>query len=76
MKIVFLVDRYPPQAHSGIGTFVQVIAQALNERGHSVTVVDTGKGKSCHYDKGVRVITLRQGRLWKVGNVITRLEGS
>ena len=56
MKITFLVDRYPPQPHSGIGTFVQVMARALSQRGHNVTVVDTGKKGSSHYDEEVRVI--------------------
>jgi glycosyltransferase involved in cell wall biosynthesis len=73
MKIIFLVDRYPPQIHSGIGTFVQAIARGLGHRGHNVTVVDIGKKESEHYDEGIHVITLRESRLWKVGNLITRL---
>ena len=39
MKICFVCNEYPPEPHGGVGTFVQTIAHALSDRGHSISVV-------------------------------------
>lgn len=73
MKIIFLVDRYPPRPHTGIGTFVQTVARGLHHRGHKVTVVDVGDENCEKDDGGIPVITLRRSNRPYVGNLITRI---
>ncbi|HEV2116433.1 MAG TPA: glycosyltransferase family 4 protein [Terriglobales bacterium] len=73
MKIALLCDRYPPRQHTGIGTFTQMMARGLRQRGHTVTVVEIGDRYSESSDQGIPVFTLpRSHRRW-AGNLITRL---
>lgn len=73
MNIAFVCNEYPPRPHGGIGTFVQTIARALSERGHSVTVVGFGEAEQEYSDEGVHVITLQCSKLAYAGNLISRL---
>lgn len=73
MKIALVCDRYPPRPHTGIGTFVQMLARSLRQRGHDVMVVEIGTRYSENSDCGVPIFTLPQSRLRWVGNLITRL---
>lgn len=38
MHLLYLCNEYPPFPHGGIGVFVQLIARALAEQGHKVSV--------------------------------------
>ena len=73
MKIALLCDRYPPRPHTGIGAFVQMLAHGLQQRGHSVLVVEVGEAYCEKSDCGVPISTLPQTRLRWLGNLITRL---
>lgn len=72
MKIALVCDRYPPRPHTGIGTFVQMLARNLRGRGHDVMVVEIGKRYSENSDQGVPIFTLPRSRLRWAGNLITR----
>lgn len=68
MKLVFECSEYPPAAHGGIGTLIQILARGLVEMGHQVRVV--GVYRECSFpeyeeDAGVIVWRLRlpEGRL-------------
>ena len=63
MKIVFLVDRYPPRPHTGIGTVVQTLARGLHQKGHRVRVVDFGDKHYETSDQGIPVVTLKRSSL-------------
>lgn len=39
MHILYLCKEYPPYPHGGIGSFVQLMARQLVQRGHTVSVV-------------------------------------
>jgi hypothetical protein len=73
MKIALICDRYPPRPHTGIGALVQMLARGLNQRGHSVLVVEIGEVYRENSDQGVPVFTLPRSHLRWVGNLITRL---
>lgn len=73
MKIALVCDRYPPRPHSGIGTFVQMLAHGLQQRGHSVRVVEIGDCYSETSDRGVPIFMLPRSRLPWLGNLITRV---
>ncbi|HLK31619.1 MAG TPA: glycosyltransferase family 4 protein [Terriglobales bacterium] len=73
MKIALVCDRYPPRVHSGIGTFVQMLARGLRQHGHNVLVVQIGDQWSESCDKGISVFMLPRTRLPWLGNLITRL---
>jgi glycosyltransferase involved in cell wall biosynthesis len=59
MRVVFICNEYPPEPHGGIGTFVQILARALVQAGHSVSVVGWGRRSAEFIDCGVRVVVLR-----------------
>lgn len=73
MKIALLCDRYPPRPHTGIGAFVQMLARGLQQRGHSIAVVEIGDCYGETSDQGVQVFTLPRTSLRWAGNLITRL---
>ena len=60
MKIGFFCNEYPPRPHGGIGSFVHMLAQALQREGHEITVVQWGKQASTERLDGVRVVTLAE----------------
>jgi len=39
MKILYICNEYPPEAHGGVGTYTQGLGEALVARGHEVVVV-------------------------------------
>lgn len=59
LRLCFVCDEYPPGAHGGIGTCVQVLARALAAAGHAVRVVgavaDRAGAPAYGDDQGVRV---------------------
>jgi glycosyltransferase involved in cell wall biosynthesis len=63
MKIVMLCNEYPPAPHGGIGTFVQIMARALAQRGHGVRVLGTGPRDELQRDGDVAVQTVSE-RYW------------
>lgn len=73
MKIALVCDRYPPRPHTGIGTFVQMLARGLHQRGHSVLVAEIGDVCGEWSDQGIPVFTLPRCRRRFMGNFITRL---
>lgn len=72
MKIVLICSEYPPRPHGGIGTFVQTLARALDQRNHSVTVVGLGATPDTSMDGRIRVVTLGGNKTRVIGNVISR----
>jgi glycosyltransferase involved in cell wall biosynthesis len=73
MKLIFVCNEYPPAPHGGIGTFVHTIVHALHRAGHEVTVVGLGEEDGCRDDTGIRVVTLRRGRLRRVSWLLDRI---
>jgi glycosyltransferase involved in cell wall biosynthesis len=73
MKIGFFCNEYPPRPHGGIGTFVHVIATALAQAGHVVTVVEWGERASETHHEGVRIVTLPQSDTPRIAWLINRL---
>jgi glycosyltransferase involved in cell wall biosynthesis len=73
MKIALLCDRYPPRPHTGIGACVQMLARELQQRGHSVLVVEIGEVHNETSDGGVPIFTLPRTHVRWLGNLITRL---
>ena len=73
MKLIFVCNEYPPAPHGGIGTFVHTIVHALQRAGHEVTVVGLGEDDGCRDDNGIRVVTLRRGRLRRVSWLLDRI---
>ncbi len=72
MKIALVCDRYPPRPHTGIGSFVQMLAHGLQQRGHHVLVVEIGDAYRERSDRGLAIFTLRRARLHWLGNLIIR----
>ncbi len=72
MKIALVCDRYPPRPHTGIGSFVQMLAHGLLQRGHQVLVVEIGDAYRESSDQGLAIFTLPRARLRWLGNLITR----
>ena len=58
MKIGMYCSEYPPRQHGGIGTFVEVMAQAYLAAGHEVVVVEFGVEGGEREQDGVTVVTL------------------
>lgn len=60
MNILYYCDEYPPVPHGGIGTVVQIVAEAMAARGHRVIVAGRylGHEKTCEDEflNGVQVI--------------------
>lgn len=60
MNILYYCDEYPPVPHGGIGTVVQIVAEAMAARGHKVIVAGRylGHEKTCEDEflNGVQVI--------------------
>jgi glycosyltransferase involved in cell wall biosynthesis/LmbE family N-acetylglucosaminyl deacetylase/SAM-dependent methyltransferase len=67
MNICFASLSYPRRGEtsSGVGTQIEILAQALLKAGHSVTVIDdAGSGPTSeNEDRGVRVHRMRSGKL-------------
>lgn len=57
-NILFLSAEYPPEAKGGGEISTHIIAQGLQQRGHSVTVITSGSKVNEHHTDGIRVITL------------------
>jgi glycosyltransferase involved in cell wall biosynthesis len=59
LRLCFVCGEYPPGAHGGIGTCIQVLGRALVRAGHSVRVIGVypagQPGASEEEDHGVRV---------------------
>ncbi len=72
MKVALVCDRYPPRPHTGIGSFVQMLARGLQQHGHCVLVVEIGDAYREISDQGVAIFTLPRARLRCLGNLITR----
>jgi len=68
MKILFATEYYPPFAPGGSPWSIQLLAEALTERGHTVTVVTPGWGGSGRQDdERVRVVRFPVGRRLPAG---------
>lgn len=65
MNILYLCDEYPPGRHGGIGTVVHMLAHAMANLGHTVTVAgfyDWGYGGEDEFQDGkVKVYRFRRG---------------
>jgi glycosyltransferase involved in cell wall biosynthesis len=72
MHIVFLCNEYPPATHGGIGSFTQTMAQALNTRGHMVTVIGFYEQPEDvrESDHGISIVRLAHTRLPGMGLVM------
>ena len=55
MKVLFLTNLYPPNVYGGYERLCYEVAQALQERGHDVTVLTSSYGKSCDENYGHNV---------------------
>jgi glycosyltransferase involved in cell wall biosynthesis/LmbE family N-acetylglucosaminyl deacetylase/SAM-dependent methyltransferase len=74
MNICFASLSYPAEGEtsSGVGTQIELLAQALVKAGHSVSVIDhAGNGVTrVSDDRGVRVYRMRSGKLhWFAGKL-------
>lgn len=69
MRICFLCHEYPPGPHGGIGTFTQLLARALAQRGHAVVVAGVYPTRTLvrEQDQGVVVIRIPHSRLRHLG---------
>jgi len=76
LHVLFVCNEYPPAPHGGIGAFVQTLAEALVERGHSASVIGRygdGSLPSQIVQNGVMVHRLLMNKLRKVGPVWDRI---
>ena len=72
MHICFITHEYPKKGSTqgGIGSVVQTIAKALQEKGHTVSVVGIGNyEESFEEDNGVKIYRLQRAK-WKIANFI------
>jgi len=68
MKILFATEYYPPFAPGGSPWSIKLLAEALADRGHGVTVVTPGWGGSGRHDGvGPRVVRFPVGRRLPAG---------
>lgn len=72
MKVGFFCNEYPPRVHGGIGSFVQAMASALSNRGHSVTIVEFGDRYNKRADDSAVVITLPECRVRHISWIVNR----
>lgn len=72
MKIGFFCNEYPPRPHGGIGTFVSMLAPALAQAGHEITVVQWGAEDAVETRDGVRIVTLAQSTTPRIASLINR----
>ena len=59
MKVCYFCNEYPPKPHGGLGTYVKIIAEALVDEGHEITVVGFGENNTDCSINGVRVIEVK-----------------
>ncbi|MEM2890823.1 MAG: glycosyltransferase family 4 protein [Candidatus Hadarchaeum sp.] len=76
MKIAFFCDEYPSlHSHSGgIGTFTQVVARALAEKGDEVLVIGFGPVHLKKEDGDVRLVILKESRVPRLAWLLNRLK--
>lgn len=60
-KILFISAQYPPETKGGGEISTHIIAQGLQKRGHTVTVVTSGSTENIRHIDGIRVVTLPLG---------------
>lgn len=72
MKIGYICNEYPPAPCGGIGVFVHIIAHAMKERGHDVTVIGLGEEDQDRDDNDVRVVTLARTAIRGVSWLVDR----